>query len=231
MAIVRKFGKPDLFITMKCNPNWREIQENVLQGQTGSDRPEIVSRVFNLKKNALILTIVEGKLFGEVLAYVYIVEYQKRGLPHVHLLLTLKQNSKITIPEIVDKYISAEIPNPDEHQLLHSIVMKNMVHGPCGDWCKDDKGKCSKRVPKNFQEETTMDENGFPTYRRRNTGTYHRPNGSTTDNQYVVPYNNTLLKLFNCHINVEVVSSIKSVKYLYKYIYIYIKDMTLLLLQ
>jgi len=25
MAIVSKFGKPDLFITMTCNPKWREI--------------------------------------------------------------------------------------------------------------------------------------------------------------------------------------------------------------
>lgn len=110
MAIVRKFVKPDLFTTMACNPNWHEIQGNVLQGQIASDRPDIVSRVFNLKNNAQIRTIVEDKLFVDVLAYAYVVEYQKRGLPHVHLLLTIKQNSKITIPEIVDKYISAEIP-------------------------------------------------------------------------------------------------------------------------
>ena len=29
MAIVRKFGKPDLFITMTCNPHWKEITENL----------------------------------------------------------------------------------------------------------------------------------------------------------------------------------------------------------
>ncbi|CAF5162094.1 unnamed protein product, partial [Rotaria sp. Silwood1] len=27
MAIVRKYGKPDLFITFTCNPTWREIEE------------------------------------------------------------------------------------------------------------------------------------------------------------------------------------------------------------
>jgi hypothetical protein len=27
MAIVSKFGKPDLFIIMTCNPKWREIEE------------------------------------------------------------------------------------------------------------------------------------------------------------------------------------------------------------
>jgi len=30
MAIVRKYGKPDVFITMTCNPNWLEIKENLL---------------------------------------------------------------------------------------------------------------------------------------------------------------------------------------------------------
>jgi hypothetical protein len=34
-----------------------------------------------------------------------------------------------------------------------------------------------------------------------------------------VPYNPYLLRLFNCHINVEACGSIKAVKYLFKYIY------------
>nr|GEX03722.1 hypothetical protein [Tanacetum cinerariifolium] len=39
------------------------------------------------------------------------------------------------------------------------------------------------------------------------------------DNRWVVPYNPALLMMFNCHINVEVCSSIKSVKYVFKYVY------------
>jgi len=35
----------------------------------------------------------------------------------------------------------------------------------------------------------------------------------------VVPYNPWLLLKYVCHINVEVCSSIKSIKYLYKYVY------------
>ena len=41
----------------------------------------------------------------------------------------------------------------------------------------------------------------------------------TVDNRFVVPYCPGLLCIFNCHINVEVVTSVKSVKYLYKYVY------------
>ena len=53
MAIVRVFGKPDLFITVTCNPNWPEIKEALLPGQTAQDRPELISRVFNIKLKAI----------------------------------------------------------------------------------------------------------------------------------------------------------------------------------
>ena len=39
------------------------------------------------------------------------------------------------------------------------------------------------------------------------------------DNSWVVPYNAYLSLIFNCHINVEIVNSFKSIKYLYKYVH------------
>ena len=39
------------------------------------------------------------------------------------------------------------------------------------------------------------------------------------DNRWVVPYNPYLTLKYNCHINVEHCASIKSVKYIYKYVY------------
>lgn len=64
-----------------------------------------------------------------------------------------------------------------------------------------------------------MDEDAYPYYRRQNNGRNFERGGYVVDNRYVVPYCPTLSIIFNSHINVEVVSSIKSVKYLYKYIY------------
>ena len=46
-----------------------------------------------------------------------------------------------------------------------------------------------------------------------------RIRGADLDNRWVVPYNPSLLMRYNCHINVEACSSIKAVKYLFKYIY------------
>ena len=51
MTIVKKFGKPDLFITFTCNPNWIEITRNLLLNQNYSDRVDLVTRVFKLKLN------------------------------------------------------------------------------------------------------------------------------------------------------------------------------------
>ena len=219
MAIVRQFGKPDIFLTMTCNPNWPEIRENLLPGQQPCDRPDLVAGVFNIKKDELINLITKEDFFGKVTAFVYVVEFQKRGLPHIHMLITLDKNSKKESPKAIDEIISAEIPDPTIHPELHDIVMKNMIHGPCGDWCKID-GKCSKHYPKTFQEETTLNDNGYPIYRRRNNGiTYEKSGGFRVDNINVVPYCPKLLKRFNCHMNVEIVSSIQSVKYIYKYTY------------
>ena len=62
-------------------------------------------------------------------------------------------------------------------------------------------------------------EDGYPEYRRRNTGGYHLPNGLCIDSLWVVPYNRALLLKYNAHINVEVCGSIYAVKYLHKYVH------------
>ena len=121
-------------------------------------------------------------------------KFQKHGLPHMYLLLTLKHNCKISTPDRVNRYICAESPSLPEHPRLHDIVMKNMIHGSCGSWCFNE-GKCSKHYPKPFRPENTIDENGYPYYRRRETGIrYHRYDDYTIDNTSVVPYSPILLQ-------------------------------------
>ena len=47
MSIVNCYGKLDLFITMTCNPNWKEISENLEHYETAIDRPDIVLKLFH----------------------------------------------------------------------------------------------------------------------------------------------------------------------------------------
>lgn len=79
MALPKKFGKPDFFITMTCNPHWPEIRNAVPAHSHWKHHPDIVSRVFMLKLKALLQDIVKAEIFGPVRAYVYRIEWQARG--------------------------------------------------------------------------------------------------------------------------------------------------------
>ena len=223
MAIVRVFGKPDLFITVTCNPNWPEIKEALLPGQTAQDRPELISRVFNMKLKAIFNDFLKENIFGKVLAYLYTIEFQKRGLPHAHILLILNRSYKPKTAADYDTIVSAEIPDKNRDPNTYKTVVQSMIHGPCGIHksnapCMKD-GKCSKKYPRNFQENTTENEDGYPIYRRRNNGRTVEVNKIQLDNRWVVPYNPYLTTKYDCHINVEICSSITAIKYLFKYVY------------
>ena len=146
MAICRAFRKPDIFLTMTSNPNWPEVNDALLKEptvngvqQTAVDRPDIVVRVFEEKKKALLKEIKDG-LFGKTAAMVHTIEFQKRGLPHMHLLIFLDSADKIQNAADVDSIVSAQIPDPNEHPVLYNIVTQHMVHGPCG--ADDPQAKC-----------------------------------------------------------------------------------------
>src|SRR6202162_6192111 len=79
--------------------------------------------------------------------------------------------------------------------------------------------KCSKRYPRAFQEFTNMDNESYPLYRRGNNGHTVNVSGHSMSNQRIVPYCPFLSSKYNCHINLEVCSSIKAIKYIFKYVY------------
>ncbi|XP_021729317.1 uncharacterized protein LOC110696333 [Chenopodium quinoa] len=218
MAIIRVLGPPDLFITFTCNPNWPEIVNEIsTRGiRRTEDRPDIVARVFKIKLKQMLRELKDNRKFGKVIANFYVIEFQKRGLPHAHILITLALEDKPKCPEDIDVIISAEIPDKDVDPLAFETVTKNMLHGPCGPCLID--GKCSKHFPKKFCTETTFDDNGFVQYRRRQHREPIIVNGREVDNRWVVPYNRDLCIKYNAHINVERVAARSVVKYLYKYV-------------
>ncbi len=223
MAKVRKFGKPDLFVTFTCNPKWKEITNALLLGQTAKDRPKLVTRVFNLKLDTLLKDIKDGVL-GNVIAKIWVIEFHKRGLPHAHILLILDEASKLRTAEDFDSLVSAKIPDSIRHLEAYEMVTSCMVHGPCGlDFLNAqcmEQGKCKKRYLRSFSEETRCDVDGYPEYRCRQTRIFVDPKTQrVVDNRWIVPYNLHLATKYHAHINVEICSSISGVKYLYKYVY------------
>ncbi|XP_074293400.1 uncharacterized protein LOC141620425 [Silene latifolia] len=177
MSLVQEYGKPDLFVTMTCNTNWPEIRQQLSPGEEPQNRPDIVVRVFHAKLLALKKQIMEKHVFGEVAAFIYVVEFQKRGLLHAHILIILKPPYKVNVVGDFDKFVSAEIPS-SSHPTLRAMVLKHMMHGPCGRLDPDRQcmkhkssiGQCKYKYPKSFTSETTTNSDGYPVYRRRDTG-------------------------------------------------------------
>ncbi|XP_028125521.1 uncharacterized protein LOC114322422 [Camellia sinensis] len=221
MALVQKYGKPDL----TCNPNWPEIKAELLPGQSPHDRPDLLTRIFNSKFDEMKTDILTKHVLGKVLAYAYVIEYQKRGLPHAHMVIILDENDKLRTPNDYDNIVRAEIPDKRLEPRLYSAVLKHMIHGPCGMYnerspCMTN-GRCKRRFPKPFSSITTLGNDSYPIYRRREGESVPLESNPSilVDNSWVIPYNPWLLLKYDCHINLEICSSVTSVKYLYKYVY------------
>ncbi|PIA24735.1 hypothetical protein AQUCO_57600001v1 [Aquilegia coerulea] len=174
MAITRYYKHPDIFMTVTANPKWPEIQNELKPGQAALDRPDLVVRVFELKRKAIMHEIENRGLFGRVVA---------------------KTNQTTNQ---VDRIVCAEFPDPIKHPSLTRwgtpFVRENV-------------------------NDTRIDVDGYPIYRRRKTGKSYHVRGHLVDNKDVVPYNPHLSEMFDCHINVEICASVRAVKYIHKYIY------------
>ncbi|XP_016168672.1 uncharacterized protein LOC107611233 [Arachis ipaensis] len=223
MAIVLKEGKPDIFLTMTCNPSWSEIASELSPTQTPQDLPDLTTRIFRAKFKQLKEDVITKGVLGKVKSYIYVTKFQKRGLPHIHMLLILENNDKLSDADQYDSLVRAEIPCKEAEPHIHEAVLRHMVHVPCGTLNQSSpcmkNGQCKHNYPKEFVAETRRDDDSYPQYRRRFDTPIPINQNVTIDNRWVVPYNPWLLLKYDCHINVEICSSIKSIKYLYKYCY------------
>ncbi|XP_066374762.1 uncharacterized protein [Miscanthus floridulus] len=223
IAICREYGPPDFFVTFTCNPKWLEIVEGILEaGQRPTDRTDIIVTVFNMKLEELLDDIRKGHAFGPCDAVLHTVEFQKRGLPHGHIILWTSTDTLQLTPTLIDSFVSAQIPDPKIDPLGYALVSEHMVHGPCGKYnvscpCMKN-GKCSKFFPKRYQEETCVDADGFAIYKCCQNDLYIDKGGLQLDNKWVVPHNISLLKKYQAHINVEWCNKTTFVNYLFKYV-------------
>jgi len=156
------------------------------------------------------------------IAVLHTVEFQKRGLPHAHIIIWNSADTSNPTPAMIDKHISAEIPDPKLDPLGYVLVAEHMIHGPCGKQnpkCPCMKNnKCSKHFPKTYQDDTSVTSTGFATYKRGQATLFVIKGGCHMDNRWVVPYNMLLLKKYQAHINVEWCNKTTFIKYLFKYV-------------
>ncbi|CAF1513734.1 unnamed protein product [Rotaria magnacalcarata] len=213
-----------------CNPKWQEIQQELTEGRAPSDRHDLLARVFRQKLIKLVNIITKSHVFGPTRCWMYSIEWKKRGLPHAHILIWLRNKIKA---DQIDSVISAELPDPERDPQLFEIIIKTMIHCPCGSInsnspCMENK-KCTKRYPKQLLHDTETGDDGYPSYRRRSSEDggikvkiKMRINNSIQeieiDNKWVVAYCPLLSRTFQAHINMEYCNSVKSIKYICKYV-------------
>jgi hypothetical protein len=101
-----------------------------------------------IKLKELINDIHNNHILGRTIVGIYVVEFQKRGLSHAHILIFFTEDCKPHTVEDVDHMISAELPNSETNKLAHETVARCMMHGPCGivfpNALRMEEGKCKK---------------------------------------------------------------------------------------
>jgi len=101
MTIIVNNGKPDIFLTMTCNPSWSEISSELQNQQTPQDRPDLLTQIFQAKFEQLKEDVVNKGVLEKVISYMYVTEFQKRGLSHIHMLLILDNMISYVIHKIM----------------------------------------------------------------------------------------------------------------------------------
>ncbi len=218
MAHVYKFGPPTLFITITANPEWPEIKDNLKPGQQWHHDVYLVNLVFKEKLDQLISGLKRGEFFNNRKSewIQYAIEFQKRGLPHAHILVRLEGEQPTTAAE-VDALSSVHYPFQCESRcgtcrqcMLFYLVNKHMVHKCFPDRCKtranDISGsQCKYGYPWQSNPVSFIGSDGKWVLRRR------------AQEHHIVEYNAELLLRFRCHINVKVTTGTRCILYLRKY--------------
>ena len=144
---------------------------------------------YNFLQTGFILCPFHSWLIHFYVIYtaVYTIEFQKRGLPHAHIVLWLADGDKLLSSDEIDLVISAEIPDKEVDPIGYEVVAQLMMHGLCGEAnpscpCMFN-GKCMKYYPRPYASNTTMDSDGYALYRRRDLGRTVECNNIHLDNR------------------------------------------------
>jgi hypothetical protein len=79
--------------------------------------------VFKIKLKKLINDIHKKHILGCMIAGIYVVEFQKRGLPHAHILIFFTEDYK---PHMVKDVVKLSI-HPSRHPSMDGITATHVV--------------------------------------------------------------------------------------------------------
>jgi hypothetical protein len=101
MTLVQAYSKHDIFLTMTCNPNWQEILDNLLPGQTPQDRPDLIAHVFRAKLERMKEMLLKSHILPINISgshwYLAVINARKRLVQVLDSLRTGMSRSDLTL--------------------------------------------------------------------------------------------------------------------------------------
>ncbi|XP_074374046.1 uncharacterized protein LOC141714425 [Apium graveolens] len=135
LAVCRFIGHPDIFLTMTCNPLWDEIQKMMeyLPGCIAPNCPDIISRVFRLKLDQLLVDIKTKKYFGVCNGVMYCARttFDDSGFP-----IYMRRRQDITV-EVRKIDLDNQWVVPYNLDLLSLRTVNGVIHSSFREACKE----------------------------------------------------------------------------------------------
>lgn len=205
LCIVRKTGRPHFLLTVTFNREWEEVQAELRGSNTQLD-PNLTVRIFHHRLQKLMKTL--STCFGSLVYSIMVIEFQKRGHPHAHLILRVAPDlpfSKIdaVVTGELARGTSAFEKRARELQLKHMQHPRNHLDGQYSRCNKN--GSCVYGFEQPLRARTTVDDHGRVLYRRREEE--DRWTATT------IPF---LLVIWEGHLHVDVVFTTDVVLYVFK---------------
>jgi hypothetical protein len=131
-----------------------------------------MDRVFRMTLDMLLDDIMKKHIFGVAIAKVCVIEFQKRGLPHAHVLVFLEPGERPRTPEDCDTFAQAFLPDKNRDPILFECVRKHMLHGPCkvGLCINEETRQCRYDFRQKFRETTSDPTTGRVQWKCPNDG-------------------------------------------------------------
>lgn len=210
LFMMMRLGRPQFFITLTVNSADPELRSRLFPGRRAEDDPVMVAQFFEARLRKF-LKLLEHGLLGEYVFAIVVIEWQKRGLPHAHILLKVRNKrldaDHATMAEI-DRWVTVE-ESTLRTRLARRIFRRTMRHGctkicrtkahRCTDRddCSSQALPCKKRFPHALQRKTHLDaRTGRVVLRRR------KPR-----DRIAVEVNERVLVAWGGHANTKVVST------------------------
>ena len=199
-ALCHQFGDPDIMLTLTFVNKWPEVGEVEAENRQLFQQPmdirfcpvetmEIWRARFYDTKQHDFQTLITAMGFGRVRHYVWRLEFQARGAPHVHALIWLSQALDA---DTLSRKMFAVRPAPCTPHLA-SLVCGSMLHTCSVTRCQrgDPTLACKYGFPKPVCRDLHISETGAVTL----------PRGP--DDRWIVDYSPAFLLKWggHCHVN------------------------------